>query len=412
MKNLHDALVNNNFTNDIKISSPIPFTSLQNSYPSSAGSFRPDLVESVFKPLLDFLRQTGSYLMVNAYPFFAYASNSHDIPLDYALFRENPGVVDAGNGLRYFSLFDAQIDAVFAAMSALKYDDIKVVVTETGWPSKGDENEVGASYRFTLRIVGQGTRGFMKTYHHVPQNSDNIVVFPSRAVAIENALRLFSPRLAVVDEHLTRHLPRQWLTSLVIQNTGSDNPSQDILTVIEALRESDLMIEVIKKLKPQVVVTVIAHFEAITSSAFEHLLRTRLRTLTCSNYLWPSKKSGLFRSGSSFHHFRRRGHLQGIVQDCRTTRGDHCLSVLNNSLSINEAEYTALIHMDVDQSFLPIPSAVKAAIFESFARQNMADSEIDVTSSIKHFIKRNFGFPTDSSTEFVIADSSLALFNK
>ncbi|KAF3942596.1 hypothetical protein CMV_030760 [Castanea mollissima] len=81
----------------------------------------------------------------NAYPFFAYASNSHDIPLDYALFRENPGVVDAGNGLRYFSLFDAQIDAVFAAMSALKYDDIKVVVTETGWPSKGDENEVGAS---------------------------------------------------------------------------------------------------------------------------------------------------------------------------------------------------------------------------------------------------------------------------
>lgn len=89
------------------------------------------------------------------------------------------------------------------------------------------------------------------------------------------------------------------------------------------------------------------------------------------------------------------------------------ISVLNNSeLSINEAENTALIHMDVDQSFLPIPSAVKAAIFESFARQNMADSEIDVTSSIKHFIKRNYGFPTDSSTEFVFADSSLALFNK
>ena len=89
------------------------------------------------------------------------------------------------------------------------------------------------------------------------------------------------------------------------------------------------------------------------------------------------------------------------------------ISVLNNSeLSINEAENTTLIHMDVDQSFLPIPSAVKAAIFESFARQNMADSEIDVTSSIKHFIKRNYGFPTDSSTEFVFADSSLALFNK
>lgn len=45
----------------------------------------------------------------------------------------------------------------------------------------------------------------------------NVVVFPSRAVAIENALRLFSPRLAIVDEHLTRHLPRNWLTSLAIE---------------------------------------------------------------------------------------------------------------------------------------------------------------------------------------------------
>ncbi|KAL5571212.1 hypothetical protein UlMin_020809 [Ulmus minor] len=145
MKNIHAALVKYNLNSAIKVSSPIALSALQNSYPSSAGSFRPELVELVFKPMFDFLRQTGSYLMVNAYPFFAYESNSDVISLDYALFRENPGVVDAGNGLRYFSLFDAQIDAVFAAMSALKYDDIKMVVTETGWPSKGDENEIGAT---------------------------------------------------------------------------------------------------------------------------------------------------------------------------------------------------------------------------------------------------------------------------
>ncbi|XP_002272368.1 methionine S-methyltransferase [Vitis vinifera] len=43
-------------------------------------------------------------------------------------------------------------------------------------------------------------------------------------------------------------------------------------SVIEAPRQSDLMIELIKKLKPQVVVvTGIAHFEAVTTSAFEHL---------------------------------------------------------------------------------------------------------------------------------------------
>ncbi|KAI3774882.1 hypothetical protein L1987_49445 [Smallanthus sonchifolius] len=145
MRNIHQALVKYKLDSDIKLSSPVALSALQNSYPSSAGSFRPELIEPVFKPMLEFLRETGSYLMVNAYPFFAYESNSDVISLDYSLFRVNPGVPDAGNDLHYFSLFDAQIDAVFAAMSALKYDDIPLVVSETGWPSKGDENEIGAS---------------------------------------------------------------------------------------------------------------------------------------------------------------------------------------------------------------------------------------------------------------------------
>lgn len=88
-------------------------------------------------------------------------------------------------------------------------------------------------------------------------------------------------------------------------------------------------------------------------------------------------------------------------------------SVLDNSeLSITEAENSSLIHMDVDHSFLPIPSPVKAAIFESFARQNMVESETDVNPSIKQFIKSSYGFPSDSSTEFVYSDSSHALFNR
>ncbi|KAM0017201.1 putative glucan endo-1,3-beta-D-glucosidase [Helianthus debilis subsp. tardiflorus] len=145
MKNIHQALVYYKLDSVIKLSSPIAYSALQNSYPSSSGSFKPELIEPVLKPMFEFLRETGSYLMVNAYPFFAYRSNSDVIALDYALFRENPGVVDPNNGVRYFSLFDAQIDALFAAMTALKYDDIPLVVTETGWPSKGDKNETGAS---------------------------------------------------------------------------------------------------------------------------------------------------------------------------------------------------------------------------------------------------------------------------
>ncbi|KAJ7963738.1 Glucan endo-1,3-beta-glucosidase [Quillaja saponaria] len=145
MKNIHASLVKYNLTSSIKISSPIALSALQSSYPASSGSFKSELIEPVIKPMLDLLRQTGSYLMVNGYPFFAYTANADQISLNYALFKENPGVVDSGNGLKYTSLFDAQIDAVFAAMSALKYDDVKLVVTETGWPSKGDEKEIGAS---------------------------------------------------------------------------------------------------------------------------------------------------------------------------------------------------------------------------------------------------------------------------
>ncbi|KAH9744677.1 glucan endo-1,3-beta-D-glucosidase [Citrus sinensis] len=147
-----------NLHSSIKISSPIALSALQNSYPSSAGSFRPELIEPVFKPMLDFLYKIGSFLMVNAYPFFAYESNTDVISLDYALFRENPGVVVVGNGFRYFSLFDAQINVVFAPLSALKYDDIRMVVTETGWSSKGDENEIGASIQNAVAYNGNLVR--------------------------------------------------------------------------------------------------------------------------------------------------------------------------------------------------------------------------------------------------------------
>ncbi|KAG2678139.1 hypothetical protein I3760_12G129900 [Carya illinoinensis] len=146
MKNIHASLAKYSLDSAIKISSPVALSALQSSYPSSSGSFKSELVEPVIKPMLDLLRQTGSYFMVNVYPFFAYSANSNDISLDYSLFKQNPGVVDSGNGLSYNSLFDAQVDAVFAALSALKYDDVKIAVTETGWPSLGDTNEIGASH--------------------------------------------------------------------------------------------------------------------------------------------------------------------------------------------------------------------------------------------------------------------------
>ncbi|KAI4306138.1 hypothetical protein L6164_029441 [Bauhinia variegata] len=177
MKNVHASLVKYNLDSNIKISSPIALSALQSSYPTSSGAFKSELVEPVIKPMLDFLRQTSSYVMVNAYPFFAYIANVDTISLDYALFKQNPGVVDSGNGLKYSSLFEAQIDAVFAAMSALKYDDVKVVVTETGWPSKGDENETGASQENAASYNGNLVKRVLTGNGTPLRSNDSLNVF-------------------------------------------------------------------------------------------------------------------------------------------------------------------------------------------------------------------------------------------
>lgn len=332
---------------------------------------------------------------------------------------------------------------------------------------------------------------FMKVYHHIPLRTDNVVVFPSRAVAIENALRLFSPRLAIVDEQLTRHLPKQWLTSLAIEAKTDDKPSEDVITVIEAPRQSDLMIELIKKLKPQVVVTGMAHYESVTSSSFGHLLDTtrdigarlfldisdqlELSSLPASNgvlkYLagnvLPPHTTifcGLNRNqvyselevafviaeeesilkalsktvelleghtalfsqyyyGCLFHelldfqladrHPPTQRELPKEIAKEMIGFSDSAVSVLDGAeLSLTGTNDSSVLHMDVDQCFLPVPAPVKAAIFESFSRQNMIEAETDVKICIQNFIKSNYGFPSDSGAELIYADTTLSLFNK
>jgi len=42
-------------------------------------------------------------------------------------------------------MFDAQIDAIYFALTALNFRTIKIMVTETGWPSKGSPKEKAAT---------------------------------------------------------------------------------------------------------------------------------------------------------------------------------------------------------------------------------------------------------------------------
>ncbi|PKI33198.1 hypothetical protein CRG98_046419 [Punica granatum] len=73
--------------------------------------------------------------------------------LAFCLFQPNPGWPDSGSGITYMSMFDAQVDAVRAALNSMRFDDIEIMVAETGWPYGGDSNEIGP----TLGMLGLTT---------------------------------------------------------------------------------------------------------------------------------------------------------------------------------------------------------------------------------------------------------------
>ncbi|KAK4411767.1 Glucan endo-1,3-beta-glucosidase 2 [Sesamum angolense] len=86
--------------------------------------------------------------MLNIYPYFDYMQSNGVIPLDYALFKPlapNKEAVDANTLLHYSNVFDAMVDAAYFAMADLNITNIPVLVTESGWPSKGDSNEPDAT---------------------------------------------------------------------------------------------------------------------------------------------------------------------------------------------------------------------------------------------------------------------------
>ncbi|CAN6298322.1 unnamed protein product, partial [Urochloa humidicola] len=112
--------------------------------PPSTGAFHPDITPQL-QGILGFLSRTGAPFMINPYPWFAYQSDPRPDTLAFCLFQPNAGRLDAGSRIRYTNMFDAQLDAVKAAMTRAGYGDVDVVVAETGWPTRGDAGEPGAT---------------------------------------------------------------------------------------------------------------------------------------------------------------------------------------------------------------------------------------------------------------------------
>ncbi|KAK3016281.1 hypothetical protein RJ639_007353, partial [Escallonia herrerae] len=144
MVSIHGALVQLGLDQYIQVSTPSSLAVLAESYPPSAGSFQPELT-AIMSQFLQFLQTTKAPFWINAYPYFAYKDEPNNISLDYVLFNPNAGMVDPSTKLRYDNMLYAQVDAVIFASARLGFGGIEVRVSETGWPSKGDPNEVGAT---------------------------------------------------------------------------------------------------------------------------------------------------------------------------------------------------------------------------------------------------------------------------
>ncbi|XP_020699651.1 glucan endo-1,3-beta-glucosidase-like, partial [Dendrobium catenatum] len=159
MQNVRNALQSIGLQDKIKVSTSVSTAVLGNSYPPSAGAFSSDALPAL-QPIIGFLTGTGAPLLANVYPYFSYIGNLNTISLAYALFT-SPGSVVSDGQLQYQNLFDATVDALYAALEKVGGNNVAIVVSESGWPSDGGvgaTTENAQTYVSNLiRHVGQGT---------------------------------------------------------------------------------------------------------------------------------------------------------------------------------------------------------------------------------------------------------------
>ncbi|KAJ6681722.1 GLYCOSYL HYDROLASE SUPERFAMILY PROTEIN [Salix koriyanagi] len=122
---------------NVTITTVIPGNALESSFPPSAGAFSSD-ISDVMVSVAGILATSDAPLMINVYPYFAYASDPSQVPANYASFTATDPVVTDGSFL-YFNLFDAMVDAFHAALEKIGYPDLKVGIAESGWPSSGND---------------------------------------------------------------------------------------------------------------------------------------------------------------------------------------------------------------------------------------------------------------------------------
>lgn len=146
VKNIYNATQRLKLDDVVQITTAHSQAVFANSYPPSSCIFKEDVSQNM-KKLLDLFTQMGSPFCLNAYPFLAYMGSPDQIDINYALFNPTEGIYDEKAKLHYDNMLDAQIDAAYAALEDAGFDKMEVIVTETGWASRGDVNEGAATFK-------------------------------------------------------------------------------------------------------------------------------------------------------------------------------------------------------------------------------------------------------------------------
>jgi hypothetical protein len=121
---------------DIGVTVPQNFEFMQDSYPPSAGTVKPDLV-GIIQGTCAVMRSSGAPFMVNIYPFITHAQNPKDVSLPYCLFTAGPEQWIHDGNYTYTNILDAMLDALHVALGRIGCGDLEIVVGECGWPTNG-----------------------------------------------------------------------------------------------------------------------------------------------------------------------------------------------------------------------------------------------------------------------------------
>ncbi|GJM91921.1 hypothetical protein PR202_ga08343 [Eleusine coracana subsp. coracana] len=142
MENVHAALLAAGL-HHIKVTTAISQATIAVHVPPSAGEFTEE-AKSFMGYVVAFLDRTRAPLLANLYPYFVYTynnnlwNNSMD-DLSFALFTSQKETVQDGE-YAYQNQFEATVDALYTAVEKIAAGGssvIRVVVSETGWPTAG-----------------------------------------------------------------------------------------------------------------------------------------------------------------------------------------------------------------------------------------------------------------------------------